>query len=114
MAGRPPDLGAEIVPGLSHRFDRLREQDGLADRGGFRREALLLCLGPERGEIGRNDDARHDFRIGLFEGVDLGGEIVRQILIPAWIRQGVAQIGEHRRKAEHGIAPGIPVSVVGE
>ena len=48
------------------------------------------------------------------EGVDLRGEIVRQVLVAAGVGQLVAELREHRREADGSVAPGVAVAVVGE
>ena len=53
-------------------------------------------------------------RLGRFEGGDLGGEIVGQILVAAGVGQLVAEFVEDRREADLCVAPGIAVAVVGE
>jgi hypothetical protein len=60
------------VAAVAQRLDGLREQDRLADGRGLGREALLLGLVPEGGEIGRDRNAGDDLHIALLEGVDLG------------------------------------------
>ena len=53
--GLPPDLARETVAdGRSERIDRGREEQRLAHRGDLGGEALLLRLGPEVREVGRD------------------------------------------------------------
>ena len=48
------------------------------------------------------------------EGVDLGGEVVGQVLVAAGIGELVAELGEHRREADIRVAPGIAVAIIRE
>ena len=98
---------------VAQRCDRDREQDRLADGRDFGVEALLLSLSPEGGEVGRDRYAGYDFAVGAFEGVDLGAEVVAEILVAAGIGEGVALLRQHRREADYRIAPGVAVAVVG-
>ena len=114
MIGRPPDLRRQVVARLTQRFHRLREQDRLCDGHRLGRETLLGCLIAEGGEVGRNHHAGDDIDIGLFEGVDLRREVIRQVLVPARIHSLVAGGGKARRHADIRITPGIAIGIVGE
>ena len=114
MVRRPPNFRGKIVAVLAQRFDRDREQNGLADRSNLRLEALLRRLVPEGGEIGRDHHAGDDFAIRLFERGDLRREVVGEILIAAGIGQREAELVEDRREADLLAAPGVAVTIIGE
>ena len=114
MARRPPDLGRQVMTLIAQRLDRLREKDRLTDRGRFRRKALLLHLGPEGGEVRRDRHACDDVGIGLFKGIDLRREIIRQVLIAARICQTIALGGQGGWEANIWITPCIAVPVIRE
>ena len=114
MRRRPPDFRRQVVAGLAERLQRHREQDAFADADRLRLEALLVGLRPEGGEVGRQHDAGDDLDIAALEGGDLRREIVGEVLVAAGIDQRKAVLGQHRREADIGIAPGIAVAVIGE
>jgi superfamily II DNA/RNA helicase len=88
----PPRIAA-----IAERFHRSREEQRLADRHDLRVEALLCRLAPERREIRRNENARHDLHVGRLERGDLGGEIIREELEAA--RAGAIAAAEEAREA---------------
>ena len=105
---------AHVVPGIAQRLDRTGEEQRLAHRRRLGPEALLRGLGPEGGEVRRQDDAGDDLDALVLELGDMGRKIVRQVLITARVDQGVAGAGERLGEAELGVAPGVAVAVVGE
>src|SRR6516164_2482614 len=114
MARRPPDFRRQIVALVAERRDRDREEDRFPDRGSPWSQALLARLVPEGGEVGRQDHAGDDIRLGSLESSNLGRKIVREILVAARIGEFVAELVEDRGEADLLVAPGIAVAVIGK
>ncbi len=114
MVGAPPHFRREVVPSVAERLDRDWKEQRLADAGGLRAESLLSRLGPERGEVRWDDDARDDLSATVAERCDLRAEIVGEVLIAPGIEQLVPLLLQRRRKAPLRVTPCIAVAVIGE
>ena len=80
---------ADLTKGL----DGDREQDGLGDRDDLGLEILLVGLGPESGQVGRDHNSGDDIGASALEGVDLRGEVIRQVLEATGVDDGVTALG---------------------
>src|SRR5256886_7723018 len=112
MAGRPPHLGRNVVAALAERLNGCREQQSLGNGHHLRPEAFLARLIPERRKVRRNDHAGDDLRVRASKRGNLRAKIVGQILKTARVGQLKALLGEHWRKADGRVAPGVAVGVI--